>query len=600
VFPERTGKDAGSARAVLQPAVQKCFDVGRATPWGYGVLCMRRSQIRPRRGVTPLPQGSGDVFRQPGRKSINVCDYEEDIILDPLLFVVITVPLCGICVAAGFFIRKKMVESRVSSAEETARKIIDDARKEAVNLQKEAKLQAKEDLYRAKAEFEKESRNKKYETQKLEKRLAQKEENLEKKVSLIDQKEIVVAKRERTVEQQEQKVQELETEYSHLLDEQKKLLQKISGMTSEEAKKQLMLTIENEAKHESARKIRRIEEETRENADKIARNIIACAIQRYSADYVAEKTVSVVNLPNDEMKGRIIGREGRNIRAIEQITGVDLIIDDTPESILISSFDPIRREIARIALERLITDGRIHPSRIEEITEKVRQEMEVTLREAGEQATFDVGIQKINPEIVRLLGRLKFRTSYDQNVLQHSLEVSYLCGMMAAELGLNVKAAKRAGLLHDIGKAIDHEVEGSHALIGADMAKKHGEPEEMVHAIAAHHDDVKPQTVLAVLVQASDALSAARPGARREMLITYVKHLRELEEIANSFKGVSKSYAVQAGREIRVMVESKEVSDDASVVLSRDVAKKIEESLTYPGQIKVTVIRETRSIEYAR
>ncbi len=520
--------------------------------------------------------------------------------MDPILFLSITVPLCAVSIMAGFVLRKKIVESKISSAEDATKKILEEAQKEAGNLKKEAKLQAKEELYKTKAEFEKESRNKRYELQKMEKRLTQKEENLEKKVNLIDQKEIVVAKREKSISHQEKNVKNLENKYQAALDEQKQLLEKISGMTSEDAKKLLMQNMENEAKHEAARTIRRIEEEAKENSDKIARNIIACAIQRYSADYVAEKTVSVVNLPNDEMKGRIIGREGRNIRTIEQITGVDLIIDDTPETILISSFDPIRREIARIALERLITDGRIHPSRIEEIAEKVRQEMDVTLREAGEQATFDVGIQKINPELVRMLGRLKYRTSYDQNVLQHSLEVSYLCGMMASELGLNVKAAKRAGLLHDIGKAIDHEVEGSHAVIGADIAKKYGETEEIVHAIAAHHDDVKPQTVLAVLVQASDALSAARPGARREMLVTYVKHLKDLEDIANSFQGVSKSYAVQAGREIRVMVENKDVSDDGSVVLSKDVAKKIEESLTYPGQIKVTVIRETRAIEYAK
>ncbi|MFC1590997.1 ribonuclease Y [Thermodesulfobacteriota bacterium] len=503
-------------------------------------------------------------------------------------------------IAIGFWLRKKVIESKISTAEEASEKILADARKEASSLKKESKLQVKEELYRTKAEFEKESRNKKYELQKLEKRLTQREENLEKKVNLVDQKEIVVAKREKTVAALEKKVQEMETKYQQALDEQKNLLEKISGMTSEEAKKMLMQNLENDAKHDSARTIRRIEEETKENSDKIARNIIAMAIQRYSADYVAEKTVSVVNLPNDEMKGRIIGREGRNIRTIEQITGVDLIIDDTPETILISSFDPIRREIARIALERLITDGRIHPARIEEIVEKVGQEMEGTLREAGEQATFDVGIQKINPELVRLMGRLKYRTSYDQNVLQHALEVSYLCGMMAEELGINVKAAKRAGLLHDIGKAVDHEVEGSHALIGADIAKKHGEAEEIVHAISAHHDDVKPQTVIAVLVQASDALSAARPGARREMLVTYVKHLKDLEHIASSFDGVTKTYAVQAGREIRVIVESKDVGDDDSVVLSKDIARKIEESLTYPGQIKVTVIRETRAVEFAK
>ena len=521
--------------------------------------------------------------------------------MESILSLIIVIILCvPVGIVIGFFIRKKFIENKVSSAKEISEKILQETKKEADTLKKEAKLQAKEELYRSKAEFEKETRNKKYDLQKLEKRLNHKEENLEKKVNLIDQKEIVIAKREKTLEYQEKRVRDMEQKYSVALDEQKKLLEKISGVTSEEAKKLLMQSLENEAKHDSARTIRRIEEETKENADKIARNIIAVAIQRYSADYVAEKTVSVVNLPNDEMKGRIIGREGRNIRAIEQLTGVDLIIDDTPEAILISSFDPIRREVARISLERLITDGRIHPARIEEIFEKVKQEMEITIREAGEQATFDVGIQKINPELIRLLGRLKYRTSYDQNVLQHSLEVSFLCGMMAAELGINVKTAKRAGLLHDIGKAIDHEVEGSHALIGADLAKKHGESEEIVHAISAHHDDMKPQTVLAVLVQASDALSAARPGARREMLVTYVKHLKELEEIANSFPGVSKSYAVQAGREIRVMVASKDVSDDGSVVMSKDVAKKIEESLTYPGQIKVTVIRETRAVEYAK
>ena len=514
---------------------------------------------------------------------------------------IIVIPICLLAgIGIGFFLRKKIVERKISSAEEVTKKIIADAYKEAETLRKEAKIQAKEELYRTKAEFEKETRNKKVELQKLEKRLAQKEENLEKKVNLIDQKEILIAKREKIVASQEKVVKEMEEKYTQLLEEQKKQLEKISGMTSEEAKKLLLQSLENEAKHESAKTIRRIEEETKENADKIARNIIAMAIQRYSADYVAEKTVSVVALPNDEMKGRIIGREGRNIRTIEQITGVDLIIDDTPETILISSFDPIRREVTRIALERLIADGRIHPSRIEEIVEKVRQEMEVTIRQAGEQAIFDIGIQKINPELTRLLGRLKYRTSYDQNVLQHSLEVAYLCGLMAGELGINIKAAKRAGLLHDIGKAVDHEVEGSHAIIGADLAKKYGESEEIIHAIAAHHDDVKAQTVLAVLVQASDALSAARPGARREMLGTYVKHLKDLEDIANSFKGVSKSYAVQAGREIRVMVESSEVSDDDAVVMSKDISKKIEEALTYPGQIKVTVIRETRAVEYAK
>ena len=387
---------------------------------------------------------------------------------------------------------------------------------------------------------------------------------------------------------------------TRVLAQEKERLHTIANLSAEEAKQILLRRLEEELLNEKAVRLRHMNEEIKETADKKAREVISTAIQRCASDHTAQTTISVVPLPSDEMKGRIIGREGRNIRAIEQITGVDLIIDDTPETILISSFDPIRREVARIALEKLITDGRIHPSRIEEIVEKVRGEVDNTIREAGEQVTFDVGIQKINPELLRLLGRLKFRTSYDQNVLQHSLEVSYLCGMMASELGINVKSAKRAGLLHDIGKAVDHEVEGSHALIGADLAKKHGEAEEIIHAIAAHHDDVKAQTVLAVLVQAADALSAARPGARREMLVTYVKHLRDLEEIANAFKGVSKSYAVQAGREIRVMVESGDINDDGAVVLSKDLAKKIEESLTYPGQIKVTVIRETRAIEYAK
>jgi len=520
--------------------------------------------------------------------------------LDPILAFIIIILGTVAGVVIGFFLRKKLVESKLATAEEAAKKIFADAKKDSDTLKKEARLQAKEELYKSKAEFEKESRNKKYEMQKVEKRLSQKEENLEKKVNLLDQKDISVAKREKSLEAQEKRVKEMEDKYTEAIEEQKSQLEKISGMTSTEAKKLLMQNFENEAKLESARTIRRIEEETKENSDKISRNIIAMAIQRYSADYVAEKTVSLVNLPNDEMKGRIIGREGRNIRAIEQLTGVDLIIDDTPEAILISSFDSIKREIARISLEKLITDGRIHPARIEEIVDKVKLEMEGTLREAGERVTFDVGIHKINPEIIRLLGRLKYRTSYDQNVLQHSLEVSYLCGMMASELGINVKSAKRAGLLHDIGKAVDHEVEGSHALIGSDLAKKHGENEDIVHAISAHHDDIKPQTVMAVLVQAADALSAARPGARREMLVTYVKHLKDLENIANSFDGVSKSYAVQAGREIRVIVESKDVSDDSAVVVSRDIARKVEESLTYPGQIKVTVIRETRAIEYAK
>ena len=500
----------------------------------------------------------------------------------------------------GFLIRKRFAESKIEIAEETAKKLLERAKKEAETIKKEAHLQAKEDLYKAKADFEKETRGRRLEVHDLEKRMVQREENLDKKVELLDQKEANLSKRERSLAIHEKEILEKEKELQAILDQQRLKLENISGMSSDEARKILMQSMESEAKHEAAKTIRRIEEEAKETADKMARNILALAIQRYSADYVAEKTVSVVNLPSEEMKGRIIGREGRNIRSIEAATGVDLIIDDTPEAVVLSGFDPIRREIARISLERLINDGRIHPARVEEIVEKVKQEMDISIREAGEQATFDIGVHGLNGELIKLLGKLKYRTSYDQNVLQHSLEVASFCGVIASELGLNVKKAKRAGLLHDIGKAVDHEIEGSHAVIGADLAKKCGEDDEIIHAITAHHDDEKPQTILAILVQVADALSAARPGARREMLETYVKHLKELEEISGSFPGVSKSYAVQAGREIRIIVESKEISDDDAVVLSRDIAKKIEANLSYPGQIKVTVIRETRAVDFAK
>ncbi|MBW2037767.1 MAG: ribonuclease Y, partial [Deltaproteobacteria bacterium] len=388
--------------------------------------------------------------------------------------------------------------------------------------------------------------------------------------------------------------------HKKLIEEQKALLEKISGFTAEQAKELLIKTMENEARYEAAKLIKRIENESKELADKKAKKIIATAIQRYAGDFVAERTVSVVHLPNEEMKGRIIGREGRNIRALEAATGVDLIIDDTPEAVILSGFNPVRREVARLSLERLINDGRIHPARIEETVKKVTREMDACIREAGEQAAFDLGVHEIHPELIKLIGKLKFRTSYAQNMLQHSVEVGFLCGIMAAELGLNVKQAKRVGLLHDIGKAVDHEVEGPHALIGGRMAKKYGEPPNIVHAISAHHEDVPTKSVLAVLLQAADALSGARPGARREMLETYVKRLEDLEKIAQSFKGISKSYAIQAGRELRIIVESEAVSDEEVVLLSRDIAKKIEESITYPGQIKVTVIRETRAVEYAK
>jgi len=391
-----------------------------------------------------------------------------------------------------------------------------------------------------------------------------------------------------------------QTDYEQLLVHQRQELERVANISSEEAKAMLIASMEAEAKHDGAKLIRKIENETREIAHRKSQEILALAVKRYAGDYVTEKTVSVVNLPNEEMKGRIIGREGRNIRAIEAATGIDIIIDDTPEAVILSGFNPVRREVAKIALERLIDDGRIHPARIEEIVEKVNQEIEASIKEAGEQATFDMGVHGIDPEVVKLIGRLKYRSSYAQNVLQHSREVGFICGVMASELGLDVKQAKRAGLLHDIGKSVDHEVEGPHALIGAELAKKYGESPEVVHAIMAHHEEVPPESSLAALVQAADTLSGARPGARQEMLESYVKRLEELEKVAMCFEGVTKSYAIQAGREIRIIVEGKIVDDDQSFVLCRDIAKKIEKELSYPGQIKVTVIRETRAVDYAR
>ncbi len=427
-----------------------------------------------------------------------------------------------------------------------------------------------------------------------------KEEYLDRKSSQVDAKEDELGKREQSLGQQEEGLRGREQEIEKLIHERKAGLEKLSGMSSEEAKEQLLQSMESEARHDGAKRIKQIEDEAKEMADKKAKEILSLAIQRYAGDYVAEKTVSVVPLPSDEMKGRIIGREGRNIRAIEAATGIDLIIDDTPEAVIVSGFNPVRREVAKLALERLIADGRIHPARIEEVVNKAVQDVDTAIREAGEQATFDVGVHGIHPEIIKLIGRFKYRTSYGQNVLQHSLEVAFLCGIMASELGLNVKQAKRAGLLHDIGKAVDHEIEGSHAVIGADLARKYGESPKIVHALAAHHEDEKPESILAVLVQAADALSGARPGARREMLETYVKRLDDLERIGTSFSGVSNCFAIQAGREIRVLVSSEEVSDDQSYVIARDIARKIEDEMTYPGQIKVNVIRETRAVEYAK
>jgi ribonuclease Y len=500
----------------------------------------------------------------------------------------------------GFLGRKRFSEARIVSAKEVAKRLIEEAEQKAEILKKEALLQSKEKFYQEKAEFEKEIVDRRQELQNLEKRIIQRESHLDKKIELLDTKEGEVNRKENTVMQKEKMVQEQEKKVAALLEKQHIQLENIAKMSSEEAKQLLIESMENEAKHEAAKKIKKIEDETRELADKKAKEIISLAVQRYAGEYVAEKTVSVVNLPNEEMKGRIIGREGRNIRALEAATGIDLIIDDTPEAVILSGFNPIRREIARIALERLVSDGRIHPARIEEIVQKVEQEIEVAVREAGEQATFDVGVHGIHPELVKLIGRLKYRTSFAQNVYQHSLEVAFLCGIMASELGINVKQAKRAGLLHDIGKAVDHETEGSHGKLGADLAKKYGESPIIVHAIASHHEEEKPESMIDVLVEAADALSGARPGARREMLETYVKRLEDLEKIAQSFPGVEKSYAIQAGREIRIMVQPDRISDEDSVVLCRDIARKIEKEMTYPGQIKVTVIREMRSIDYAK
>ncbi|MGQ9484030.1 MAG: ribonuclease Y [Desulfosoma sp.] len=501
---------------------------------------------------------------------------------------------------AGVLGWRLLLQRKTQKERRESELLLEEARKEAETLKKEAILQAKDNIFRLKADFEKETKETRKELQSLEKRLLQKEENLDKKSEALDKRESAIAKKEKQLQDKEKDLEHRSRELEDLIDAQRAKLESLSGISVQEAKEMLIKSIEEEARHEAALTVKRLEAEAREQADKKAKEIIALAIQRYAGDYVVEKTVSVVNLPNDEMKGRIIGREGRNIRALEATTGIDLIIDDTPEAVILSGFNPIRREVARLSLERLISDGRIHPARIEEIVEKVGQEIDMAIRDAGEQAAFDVGVHGIDAELIKLVGKLKYRTSYAQNVLQHSREVAFLCGVMAAELGLNEKQAKRAGLLHDIGKAVDHEVEGPHALIGADLAKKYGESAEIVNAIAAHHEDVPAESVLAILVQAADALSGARPGARKELLESYVRRLENLEKIAMSFKGVSKAYAIQAGRELRIIVENESVGDADTVLLSKDIAKRIESELTYPGQIKVTVIRETRAVEYAK
>ncbi len=514
----------------------------------------------------------------------------------------VVVALAGIVAGAviGVIVRKKVVENKLDSAEDYSRKVMLEASKQAETIRKEAQLQAKDKLYQMKLDFEEETKSRRKELQNQERRLFQKEEALEKKMEHLEQRESATAKSEALLADRQNDFKRKEEELKAIIEQERGKLERIAGISAAEAKEMLVSSMELEARHEASKLIKKIETETREISNRKAQEVLGLAVKRYAGDYVAEESVSVVNLPNDEMKGRIIGREGRNIRALEAATGIDLIIDDTPEAVVLSGFNPVRREVAKVALERLIEDGRIHPARIEEVVERATREIEANIREAGEQATFDVGLHGIHPELIKLIGRLRYRSSYAQNVLQHSIEVAFLCGVMAAELGLDEKRAKRIGLLHDIGKAVDHEVEGAHATIGADLTKKYGESDEVVHAIAAHHEDIAAQSVYDVIIQAADTLSGARPGARREMFESYVKRLEDMEEIANSFKGVSKSYAMQAGRELRIMVESDKVDDFESTMICKEIAKKIEKDLSYPGQIKVTVIRETRAIEYAK
>jgi len=517
-----------------------------------------------------------------------------------MLTIIVALGVAIVATGAGYFMRKFLAEKKLQDAESQAEHILEQARKETQDKRREAELEAKDLLYRMRQDFERETKDRRAEISSMEKRLTQKEENIDRRLNLLEQKEKEIDGKHENLRKQEEALKAKDAHLHTLIAEEKERLQKISSLSAEEAKQILLSRLSEELTNEKALAIKRNEEDLRSISDKKAREVVSLAIQRCAAEHTVETTVSVVTLPNDEMKGRVIGREGRNIRALEMATGVDVIIDDTPEAVTLSAFDTVRREIARLSLEKLISDGRIHPGRIEEIVEKTKKEMDEKIREEGERVAFEAGINGLHPEIIKLLGRLKYRTSFGQNALQHSKEVSFLLGVMASEIGLDFKLGRRIGLLHDIGKAVDHQVEGTHAKLGADLAKKYNENPEVVHAIEAHHEETEAKSIYAVMAVAADAISAARPGARRETLETYVKRLEKLESIANDFKGVEKSFAIQAGREIRVIVQPEKITDSEAINLSRDIRKKIEEGMEYPGQIKVTVIRETRAIEYAK